>query len=93
MERKPLTVHLVVLAPQQEWRNGMQKESGKEGVRIVLAEVKGPVRDKFHKSGMTEKLGEKHFFVTVDEAFNAIQGQHSEDTPGIALQTNALGGQ
>ena len=59
----------------------------------ALAEVKGPVRDKFHKSGLTEKLGDKHFFVTVDDAFKAIQGQHNEYTPGIALQTNALGGQ
>jgi SulP family sulfate permease len=69
------------------------EESGKEGVRIVLAEVKGPVRDKFHKSGLTEKLGDKHFFVTVDDAFKAIQGQDNDDTPGIALQTNALGEQ
>ncbi len=68
------------------------EETGKENIRIVLAEVKGPVRDKFHKSGLTEKIGEKHFFVTVDDAFNAIQGQTKDDTPGIALQTNALGG-
>ena len=69
------------------------EETGRENIRIVLAEVKGPVRDKFHKSGLTEKLGEKLFFVTVDDAYKAIQGQQNEDTPGIALQTNALGGQ
>ena len=68
-------------------------ESKNENIRIVLAEVKGPVRDKFHKSGLTEKLGENHFFVTVNDAFKAIQGQGNDAAPGIALQTNALGGQ
>jgi len=68
------------------------EESGKENIRIVLAEVKGPVRDKFYKSGLTKQLGEKHFFVTVDDAFKSIQGQPKNDTPDIALQTNALGG-
>lgn len=68
------------------------EETGKENIRIVLAEVKGPVRDKFHKSGLTEKIGDQHFFVTVDDAYKAIQGQPKDDTPGIALQTNALGG-
>ena len=34
----------------------MVEETGKENIRIVLAEVKGPVRDKFHKS----EIGRAH---------------------------------
>jgi SulP family sulfate permease len=65
------------------------EETLKEKVRILLAEVKGPVRDKFYKSGLTTKLGHASFFVTVEDAFNAVGGQMKEGPSGIAMQTNA----
>ena len=61
----------------------------KENIALLLTEVKGPVRDKLYKSGLTQKIGEQNFFVTTEDAFNYISGVKSEYSPGIALQTNA----
>ena len=60
----------------------------KENIALLLSEVKGPVRDKLYKSGLTQKIGEQNFFVTNEDAFNYISGVKSEYSPGIALQTN-----
>ena len=65
------------------------EETRKENIQILLTEVKGPVRDKFYRSGLTARLGQSHFFVTVEDAFNAINGQIKEVSSGIAMQTNA----
>ncbi len=67
-------------------------ELTKENIRIFLTEVKGPVRDKLYKSGLTDKLGQSNFFVTVDDAFNSLSGHSTDDPSAIALQTNALRG-
>jgi SulP family sulfate permease len=64
------------------------EETAAEKVRLLLAEVKGPVRDKFYKAGLTEKLGEENFFVTVEDAYDAINGLQNGGNAGIALQTN-----
>jgi SulP family sulfate permease len=68
----------------------MIAETAKEKIQILLSEVKGPVRDKFYKSGLTSKLGQANFFVTVEDAFNAVKGQTKDGSSGIALQTNAI---
>jgi len=65
------------------------EETKKENIQILLAEVKGPVRDKFYRSGLTAKLGQSHFFVTVEDAFDAIKGEKKDSPSGIAMQTNA----
>jgi SulP family sulfate permease len=62
----------------------------KENTRLLLAEVKGPIRDKMYKSGLTQKLGEDHFFVTVEDALNHVAGLKREHAASIALQTNAF---
>lgn len=61
----------------------------KENISLLLTEVKGPVRDKLYKSGLTQKIGENNFYVTNEDAFNHISGVKSEYSPAIALQTNA----
>ena len=60
----------------------------KENIVVLLTEVKGPVRDKLYKSGLTTKIGEDNFFATTEDAFNQISGQKSEFASAIALQTN-----
>ena len=63
-------------------------EAQKDNIQLLLAEVKGPVRDKFYKSGLTTKIGGKNFFVTVENAFQSVSGDNAEISPNIALQTN-----
>jgi SulP family sulfate permease len=67
----------------------MTDEIVKDNIRLLLAEVKGPVRDKFFKFGLTDKIGGKNFFITVENAFQSISGQSGTDSANIALQTNA----
>lgn len=40
----------------------------KNGVEVVFAGVKGPVRDKFRKAKIARKLGTNHFYMNVNEA-------------------------
>jgi SulP family sulfate permease len=67
----------------------MVEDAEKENMQLLLAEVKGPVRDKFFKSGLTAKIGGQNFFITVENAFQFVTGQSREDITNIALQTNA----
>ncbi|MBK9982030.1 MAG: solute carrier family 26 protein [Saprospiraceae bacterium] len=50
----------------------MWEELKKENIRLMFTEVKGPVRDKFLKSGLTLKIGEENFFMEIDDALNAL---------------------
>jgi MFS superfamily sulfate permease-like transporter len=61
----------------------------KENIILLLTEENGSVRDKLHKSGLTNKIGEHNFFVTNEDAFNHISGVKREYLSGIALEMNA----
>ncbi len=63
------------------------EEIRRENILFLLAEVKGPVRDKFHRSGLTQKLGEECFFVTIEDALDFLSGKGKNIPPDIALQT------
>ena len=38
------------------------------GIRLYIANVKGPVREVMHRSGLYQKLGANRFFYTIDAA-------------------------
>jgi SulP family sulfate permease len=59
-----------------------------EGVEILLAEVKGPVRDKLFKSGLIQKLGDHHMFVTIHDAVHQVTGTEVAHHSDVAMQTN-----
>jgi SulP family sulfate permease len=63
-------------------------ELNKEGIAMMITEVKGPVRDKLFKSGLMQKLGEHHFFISNQEALHYIQSGPAQDVHKLALQTN-----
>ncbi len=67
----------------------MLDELAKKNVRVLVTEVKGPVRDKLYSSGLTGKLGAGHFFVTNEDALRFLQGDLDTSGSGFALQTNA----
>ncbi|HZV70755.1 MAG TPA: solute carrier family 26 protein [Saprospiraceae bacterium] len=64
-------------------------ELEKDNVKLLFTDIKGPVRDKFHKSGLTQKIGESNFFMTIEDALNYLSGTQRESDPGWILQTNA----
>lgn len=41
-------------------------------IPILWAEVKGPVRDLMDRSGLTEKIGHNHFFLTLQDAVDSV---------------------
>lgn len=53
----------------------LAEEMKKENIRLVFTDVKGPVRDKFSKSGLTQKIGEENFFMEIEDALHAIRGE------------------
>jgi len=59
-----------------------------EKIDILLAEVKGPVRDKLFKSGLIQKLGDHHVFVTIHDAVRHATGMEGHHLPDVAMQTN-----
>jgi high affinity sulfate transporter 1 len=47
------------------------------GVELCFAEMKDPVKDKLKRFGVFTRLGERHFFGTIDEAVSAYLTIHS----------------
>ena len=62
-------------------------ELEKEKVTTVFAEVKGPVRDKLYAAGLIQKLGDHHFFVTVQDAVQYVSDGQRHTSHDVALQT------
>ncbi|MEZ4443808.1 MAG: solute carrier family 26 protein [Polyangiaceae bacterium] len=52
------------------------------GIDLYLANVKGPVRDVFARSGFAEDLGPEHFFLSVDDAVKRATGQSEAPVRG-----------
>ncbi|MFT5184995.1 MAG: SulP family sulfate permease [Flavobacteriales bacterium] len=45
------------------------------GIKLVIANVKGPVRDKLFVSGLTEKIGSDHFTISVQQGVDVIENK------------------
>lgn len=63
-------------------------EYKRNDVRMVIACLKGPVRDKFEKTNMFNLIGEENFFSSVSEAIRDIKGESRLVDPQIAFQAN-----
>jgi len=59
-----------------------------KGIMWLWCDAKGPLRDALEKSGLTDKIGTEHFFVSVQDAVDAFDGKVSENRNDIALQSN-----
>jgi sulfate permease, SulP family len=64
------------------------EEFKNENILLLMAEIKGPVRDKFQRSGLTNVPGEEMFFVTIQDALDYATGKRNEVNSKIALQSN-----
>ncbi|WP_422354371.1 SulP family inorganic anion transporter [Roseivirga pacifica] len=59
-------------------------------VKVLFAEVIGPVRDAFYRNNLVPENSEEFFFLTTDNAVNfAVSGQNKPENKAIALQRNA----
>ena len=48
-----------------------------DGVRILLAQARGPVRDKLRISGLMDLIGESHIYMSVDSGVQDFLNHHS----------------
>jgi len=59
-------------------------------IRMIIACLKGPVRDKFERTNMFKEIGENNFFPSVSDAISDIKGEERKIDPQIVFQTNPL---
>jgi SulP family sulfate permease len=64
------------------------EEYKEKDIRMMIACLKGPVRDKFEKTNMFKIIGEDNFFPSVSEAMRDIKGEQRLVDPKIAFQAN-----
>jgi sulfate permease, SulP family len=50
----------------------------KRGIKVHFAGVKGPVRDVFKRSGLSDVVGEKNFFPDINEAVDSLEDESEE---------------
>jgi SulP family sulfate permease len=60
-------------------------ELSNRGIRIAIAGVKGPVKDKMALSGLVDRIGAENFFLEVHEAANGFNGTHSNHSNNINI--------
>jgi len=46
-----------------------------EGVELLLANVRGPIRDMLRRSGVAQTIGEEHIYPTIDEGVEDFRAQ------------------
>jgi MFS superfamily sulfate permease-like transporter len=54
-----------------------------EGISLVFAELKDPVRRKIERYGLTRTIDPGHFFPTIEAAVNAFRRQTGADWPAV----------
>lgn len=58
-------------------------------IDFYICDVKGPVRDALKRGHVTEKIGEDHFFISVQNAVDYLDTKdHSHNHRSYVLQTN-----
>lgn len=59
-----------------------------QGIDLFFASIKGPVRDAMNRSHLIEKIGENHFFMSIQEAVNFVDTEKRPTTNQYVLQVN-----
>jgi MFS superfamily sulfate permease-like transporter len=55
-----------------------------QGISLIFAEMKDPVREKIERYGLTRTIDPQHFFPTLDDAVAAFRAQSGADRPASA---------
>jgi high affinity sulfate transporter 1 len=57
----------------------LDEELNADGIHLIFAELKDPVRDKIERYGLYETIDRRHFYPTIDEAVEAFHLQVSTE--------------
>ena len=70
--------------------NRLLEKISAQGIQIYLASAIGPLRDNLKKSGITEIIGERYMFNSVEEAVRTFETNEERDVKAIQIanQTN-----
>ena len=60
-----------------------------QGISLVFAELKDPVRRKIERYGLTRTIDPRHFFPTIESAVTAFRHQTGAEWTPLARQTRA----
>lgn len=67
----------------------MVMEYRAQGIEFAFASVKGPVRDAMSKAHLIEKIGENHFFMSIQDAIDDYDQTTSQKFDGYTTQANS----
>ena len=56
----------------------LDEELNADGIHLIFAELKDPVRDKVERYGLYETIDRRHFYPTIEEAVEAFEQRESE---------------
>jgi len=59
----------------------LDEELNAQGISLVFAELKDPVRDKIERYGLTRTIDPRHFFPTIEAAIAAFREETGADWP------------
>lgn len=61
-----------------EMLTDFHKELQEKNIQIYFVSMIGPLRDLLHKVGLTQKIGEDHFFLDIQSAMDYFENQDSQ---------------
>jgi high affinity sulfate transporter 1 len=61
----------------------LDKELNADGIHLIFAELKDPVRDKIERYGLYETIDRRHFYPTIEEAVKAFEQRENESEVAI----------
>lgn len=75
-------------ATASEGLKDLMNELNLKGVRLVLCDIIGPVRDTMKQTGLTKIIGESNLFLSLTEAVENALTNAKEKHKQVTLQTN-----
>ena len=56
-----------------EMLTDLQTELKEEGIELLLANLRAPVRDVLQRSGLIERIGKQYIYLSVEDGVRAFQ--------------------
>ncbi len=75
-------------ATAAEGLHELLNELNQKGVRLVLCDIIGPVRDTMKQTGLTKIIGKKNLFLSLTEAVENVLTSAKDPYKKVTLQTN-----
>ncbi len=75
-------------ATASEGLRDLLNELNQKGVRLVLCDIIGPVRDTMKQTGLTKIIGKKNLFLSLTDAVENALTNTKESHKKVTLQTN-----